>query len=557
MAATATEAVETVVRTIRFEIVWPGWRRSDLLGHDDASGLWREIWRAQDDLRQAANRAISVLWQCRMGTMKLPGGVSEQTAAYQLFSGKWQPTGEPCYRPSPGTRPVGSSTLNATKGMVLVRLKTDALDIKRGEKSLPTFRNMPFAFLGSTYTVDQATGAVNFPLWGGRAQRVTVRPRKLDPSRWAMLRSAVKFGDGRLIWSKPPGRKGKWYLALALHLPKKKETQDSRPLVAAVRLGMGTTCALAYAEGGSICSFGDTVHLPSSTWRAVQRVTRERRERGFFNRKEHGIRAGRGRFRKLRAVEPLSDKVARVTRTAIEQTAAAVVGTAKRRGAYAIALPDLGGWSVSSELDNTADLPEGSRAERRKWYFRWHQGALRQQIREVAEREGLDVLDVSVSGSRATCSYCGNHDPAGRIGDQWRCPCGAELTAEMNSARILVSRAIGKESMSQPVTARVSTAKRSERRSKPRRVGKGVASDPQIRRLRAERDTAQAEVKHLEQVVAADPEMPPEALEASLGLNPRCEECDHRTEAPGKRLCARCERDEEREREYQLRMRRR
>jgi transposase len=261
---------------------------------------------------------------------------------------------------------------------------------------------------------------------------------------WREFRGALSFGNARLQWDKPPGRKGRWMLSMAVTSPARVRTE--RPLICAVRLGMLTTCTLAYAdpEAGKVQRFGDSVDLPASTWRTVRRVEKELTERGRWNRKDRGQREGRGRVRKLRATASIGDVVSRVTDTAIRQTAAAVVATAIRRGATALVLPDLAHWSVASELDRTEDLPEGDRSAHRKWYFRVHQGALRQMIGEAAEREGLAVSEVNVSGSSHTCSECGVANEAGRVGRLWSCSCGCKLPVETNPARVLAGRALSR-----------------------------------------------------------------------------------------------------------------
>lgn len=438
--------VATVVRTLRFEVQWPGWRKADL------HALWGELWKAQDDLRAAANRTISALYMLRIGTVPWPEAEAQrgankgtvrkvplQTLCYQALSGAWQPFGTPLYAPAEGNQRVSSHALLDLAGMIHTRIQTDWVEIQRGQKSLPTWRSMP---IGSPYVeVDRELGTVTFSLWAGRGRKVTVRPRKLDTASWRDLRRAVKYGGCRLTWDKPSGRTGKWFLSLSVELP--TETRAQAPLVAAVRLGMLTTCTVAYVsrETGKLLGRTDSVDLPASTWRAVRRVEKARTERGAWNRKDHGQRVGRGRDRKLRVVEGLGDIVQRTTDTAIRQVAAAVVSTAIQRGAAVLALPDFAHWSVASEMDKTADLPEGDRAAHRRWYFRFHQGTLRQRIREAAQREGLAVIDVDPKGAGAECSACGKVDAAQRVGRRWVCTCGCQLSVEANTAKVLVKRA--------------------------------------------------------------------------------------------------------------------
>lgn len=434
--------VRTVIRTLRFEVVWPGWRRTDLLK------LWKELWAAQGDLRRAANLTASAMCQLRLGTLPRPTKpdgvtpVSDQTLIYQALSGKWQPFGFPCYQPSEGVRRVASQVLLDLAGTIHTRIKTDWTEIRKGERSLPTWKRVPVGSSTQGITVDAATGMITIGLWEGRSARVTLRPRKLDSRLWGDLRRALKFGSAKLQWDQPPGRKGRWMLSLSVEVP--AAVRDVPPLVCAVRLGMATTCTLAYANpaDAKLLRRTDAVNLPATVWRAVRRVQRERTERGEWNRKERGLREGHGRDRKLRATAGIGDLVARVTDTAIRQVAAAVIATAVSRGATTLALPDLAHWSVASELDKTAALPEGERADHRKWYFSLHQSGLREAMRIAAERQGLDIVYVPVAGCGKTCSECGAENPAYRVDRRWECPCGCKTSIESNTARVLAKRAV-------------------------------------------------------------------------------------------------------------------
>lgn len=443
-----TVEIATVVRTLRFEVTWPGWRRADRLA------LWEELWRAQDDLRRAANRAISLLYQIRIGALPQPmhdgRPVPERSLCYQLLSGSgtwhrtgpWAAHGIPFYVPSDGTRQVGSAVLNDLANTIATRAKKDFPLVRRGERSLPTWRTVAIGASDQAITVDRETGGITIPLWEGRGQRVTLRPRKLDPRLWGDLRRALKAGPARLQWDAPPGRKGRWMLSLSVDVPAALPKPE-RELVCAVRLGVQTTCTLAYADPATkvVERRCDVVDLPASAWRAAQRVERERRERGQWNRLDHGQREGRGRARKLRAVEGLGDVVQRVADTAVRQTAAAVVAMAVQRGATTIALPALSGWLTAHVLDVTEDVaPHAERARRRKGYFQAHWGALIAQITQVAERRGLRVVEVSAAGSGSECSECGKEGE--RIEGRFRCSCGCALPVAANTAKVLARRAL-------------------------------------------------------------------------------------------------------------------
>lgn len=436
-----TTEAPTIVRTLRFEVVWPGWRRADLLE------LWKELWQAQDDLRRAATLTTMALCQLRMGAMPWPekdgNPVPLRSLVYQAYSGVWQPFGAPLYVPSTRWR-VGSATWRDIGTVILTRLKSDMGDIQKGEKTLPRWKSLPISSNKQGIKVDAENGTISMPLWerGAKgASRVILRPRKLDSRMWGDLRRAIEIKGAALSWDKPAGRKGRWMLSLSAEYPVADRTEQ--PLVCAVRLGMSVTCTLAYAdaETGALVGRCDSVQLPASAWRTVQRVERERRERGRWNRLDRGAREGRGRARKLRAVEGLGDVASRVTDSAVKQTAAAVVAQAVARGVRELVLQDLARWSVRQEMERTADLPERDRATHRRWYLRWHQGALREAITHAAQRQGLAVREVSPAGAGAMCSKCGAEGT--RAGGRFECACGLKMSVEANTARSLCLRAMG------------------------------------------------------------------------------------------------------------------
>lgn len=436
-----SEPKDKVVRTLKFEVIFAGWRKTDLLP------FWEQLWKGQDDLRRAANKAIGALFQVKMGTIPWPlkeDGTTKvplQTLCYQSLSGKWQPYGEPFYVPTT-EQPLSSQAILSLASLMFTRLQTDWVAIQRGEKSLPTWRSIPLGFSGASLKVDTEAGTLNFPVWSGRGTtRLTVRPRKIDRSQWHALRHALKYGDGKLTWHKPAGRKGRWMLSLSLTQPvaSREVHQD---VVCAVRLGMNKTATLAFASSGKVMSWHDEVDVPDSTWRQLRRIESERKGRLNWNKRSAGQREGRGRARKLRVLGDISDRQRRITETAIRQVSAAVVASAVRRGAGTIAIPNLKTWSVANELERTHDLPEGDRTAHRQWYFRWHQGELRAQIQQVAEKHGMKIIEINVAGCSTECGGCGATAPEARENGRWHCPaCNLRTTIERNTAMVLVKRA--------------------------------------------------------------------------------------------------------------------
>lgn len=448
----------SISRAIRFEVTFPGWRRADLVG---PRGLWKRLWAMSDDLTRAANRLVSALWQAKIGAVT--SDVAPRTLAYQGLSGKWQPFGKPLYAPS--TERAGSRVLLDTAGTVFDRLETDFRDIQRGKKALPTFRSLPIGAVGQAVSV-RPNGDVDLSLFAGRKGGVTVAPvRGIDTGTRAVLTGLAagthKLGNARLAWDQPEGRKGHWMLSITWTGAVKAAEGN---VIAGVDIGIRTaaTVACVDVETGRHLAKKDIVRLPGNVIRGWRRLECARRERGQSNRRVYALREGRGQDRKLRAFRALSTKHMNLSGSGVSDVAAAVVAAAKRRGAVGVALEALTGWSVAHALD---DLPNGTnadRARRRSWYFRWHQGALRQRIAEVAEREGLRVFVVEARNSSRTCAACGIVYPSvtpktgGEYGyvawDRFVCACGwgretvvdekrrGRVHGEWNAALVLAQR---------------------------------------------------------------------------------------------------------------------
>lgn len=476
-AAPATEE-DLLVRSIRFEVVFPGYRRADL------EPLWKQLWALSDDLRLAANRVTGAVWSVLIGGAPHPIGVSKrgknagkevpihpQSLCYQALSGQWQPYGQPLYQST--TELLASSSVRlALAGVIWTRLKADHLDILHGKTQLPSFRKMPLVC--SSVQVDPEVGNFTLSPWEGGKKKLTVRPRKLDPHMWRKIRSAVRFGDCELSWDQPVGRKGRWMLSVSGYFHKKK-LPETPPLIASVRLGYLTTCTLAFVHPATKKPQGqvESINLPSTVEKATARLERERTERGRWNRLDAGLREGRGRAKKLRATENLSDKLRRVTTTAVRQTAAAVVNLAIRRGATALAIPDLKTWSVNDTMEKTEELPEVERALRRKWYFARHQGEIRAQIQQVCETRGLPWVSVPVADANRTCFSCGKLTEAAPRDREWKCGCGAHRSTEANTAIVLAQRGADEimRSLSEETSPKAKVPKRTKKKEEEKESG--------------------------------------------------------------------------------------
>jgi hypothetical protein len=429
--------------------------------------LYERLWAVQADLTAAANRLIGALWQVRIGTLPWPtreakGGGEErvplQTLAYQGLSGKWRPFGTSLYAPIYSSTTASSAVILDLASSVHTRLDEDFVDIQRGKRSLPTFRSLPLGL--TTHGVEvAANGDVTLRLWPGKgANSITVAPRKIDASARVILRrcaeGTLKAGGAKLAWVAPEGRKGKWLLSVQWTGDVERATGE---VFAGLDLGLrqsATLCCVSTATGKATRST-DILRLPASVMRGWRRWEAERRERGGSNRAVFQRRAGRGVGRKMRSLDALQNKQARLVDAEVAELAAGIVRQAKARGAVGIAIEDLTTWSVGRLMDEAGTNAE--RADRRKRYLLgWHQGAIRARVKEVAAREGLACIEVSARDSSRTCAACGRvyadvhprtaKETGAKYGylawDRFACECGHAVHGERNAALVLAQRGL-------------------------------------------------------------------------------------------------------------------
>lgn len=443
-----------IVRTVKFAVSFPGWRESDLLGK---SGLFYDLARVQGELTRAANQTASALYLVETGALPRPGKPdgsprSSQSLAYQALSGDWAPFGteRPIYRPE-GRRLCGGG-LSELASLVYTRIKTDIKDIRSGAKSLATFREVPIPIRCDGVTLSERDGRIliALQLWGGRGNnRLTVAPvfGARDYSQREILSQILsgtyRGGNAHLYRDT---RKGKWTLALSWT---GEVAKAQGPVIAGLDLNILTTASIALVgvEDGNPVGKSVRIQLPEAAIRAWNRVDAERRSRQEQGRKVYDRRAGKGRHRKLRAIEPLEGRRERVTHSAVEETAAAVVRACRAAGSVGVAFEDLTGLP-DRVMDESVDLARAARSRRRRFFLDGLLGALRLSIRHAAEREGLAVLAVPPAYTNRTCSTCGKvWKEAGEFGRVsaavFKCSCGAEMHAHRNAALNIARRGRG------------------------------------------------------------------------------------------------------------------
>lgn len=463
-----------ITRTAKFEVYFPGYRKSDLIGNrkkkDGPVPLYKQLWQASEDLTLAANKAIGALFQVQLGSMEAPiyesgknagKSVHLRTLTYRCLSGDWQPFGEPMYKPT--HRRLGSRVLVEAASMIFTRLQTDFFEVKTGQKSLPTFRKFPIGITGPSVEVFP-DGRIVVPLWARekgkkRSLKVTLKPKKIDRFQRSILDKCAtgvyKTGSAKLSWYQPTGRKGRWMLSLSWTGEVQDRTMHQHPAIAGVHLGMTTAMSVAYGDlrTGKEKRKREEINLGDPILRQIERTKEERRKRSKTNAKEFNLRQGRGRQRKMRVASIFGDRVRRMTDTATSQAVAALVNKLKKNNVSVVALEDLQHWSRDRALDESELMSNKARKEHRKWYFRWHQGELRLKLKHVLEREGFTVYEVDAAYDSRSCYACGTTYPQPLEGEdgkiygrykwrRFRCLCGFEAHADRNASLNVMKRGL-------------------------------------------------------------------------------------------------------------------
>jgi len=232
-----------------------------------------------------------------------------------------------------------------------------------------------------------------------------------------------KQGAATLTYKKRPGRRGRWMLSLAYtdeqhHIEEVTPEVDdpSDIIVAGIDTGIRHAMWITYTDGnGKPLKRPDLIQWPKRLMRVLVALDHERKLVGLFNSAMLDLRSGRGRSRKLRPLAKIGDRHARLVAETIRQMGALALKAIMKRTRTAreagtkvlVALEDHGEWSVQTMLDRTDRFSASKRKYIRRNFFRWHEGALRQQLQWVFKREGIQTVLVDPAWTSRTCHGCG------------------------------------------------------------------------------------------------------------------------------------------------------
>lgn len=359
-----------------------------------------ELLRARDDLRLAANRTMTLIH-----TRGALNGEPLHTTAYRAVSGIRGE--EATYEPTT-TQPIAGGCRSAVATLVYQRYREDRGKIRRGEKSLATFRRLPLLFRRQEVGV-LSHEALELLVWGRAPghppRRLTFAVRPAGSRHRAVWRAVVagtlRYGDARLQLD----RLGRWYVLLSHEVL----TPEARATGGVLGVELGADRFAVAAHLSALGELEDTEVFPSplNFWRHWQQDLRIRREIGRANRKDYGLRAGKGRGRKLRPLEKRRARYEARIVDACRVVAHAIVRYAIEHGCRAVAVPNLR-TAAKRQQDATEDVqPRETRADIRSRFLRRNRGRLRDAIAAKCEEHGIELLEVSSAKRYSECGWCG------------------------------------------------------------------------------------------------------------------------------------------------------
>jgi hypothetical protein len=403
-----------LTRAVRFAVSFPGMRKADLNGE---KGLFYQLTVTQSDVRRAANRLIHLIALLDRGMIERPmredgtGPEYAQTLGYRALNGTWQPFDKPLYDPE--AKRLGGGCLSALSEFVRNRYANDKKAVRkdRNRPEYSTFKILPIPIRAQETHIqeDEKEGiTISLGLWSrdaGGATRLKVKPVKPNAGQKTILQRLLDgtYSCGGAQLTHHP-RKAKWMLSV-VYTGLVQQTRGD--WIAGVRLDASPYVEIAYTPKTPVpentpnheAPRPDTLRVSEVALRAWCQVEEQKRERLHFNRDVYGAREGQGRNGKLKPVSAIQDKHARTVKTALQQTACAVVETAKKRGASVLALGDVQGLARKF-LRQTDEMSRRKRAHLRRIRFLHQQPSeLYGYIQMAAEREGLAFLKVGPADS--------------------------------------------------------------------------------------------------------------------------------------------------------------
>lgn len=225
-----------------------------------------------------------------------------------------------------------------------------------------------------------------------------------------IINGEYKLGQSSLYFDK----NNNLMLNLSIHFPKKEKAPYIEGRILGIDLGMKIPAYASVSDKPYIRRyFGDVLELTKAKEQFKARRTR-------LQQQLRNVKGGKGRKKKLKAFESLSDKERRFTQNYNHQISRRIVDFAKENQCEYINMEYL----------------EGSSFTDKKMLGTWTYYELQQYIKYKAEMKGIKVRFVNPAYTSQTCSKCGYVDSENRLEqEKFVCKkCGNSLNADYNAS---------------------------------------------------------------------------------------------------------------------------
>ncbi len=280
---------------------------------------------------------------------------------------------------------VPSYVRAALSNQVFSLFKQDIFDVQIGKRAMRTYKpNSPMPTMKSSLIFKKDNGQVfltwckmDFVLAFGRdkSDNRTIVDRILA-KEYQLCDSSIQYNRER----------NKIFLLLSYKQPIAQQKLDEK-LCVGVDLGLNAPayCALSEGEGRERIGDRETLLKP--------RINIQARRRNL-QRQLKFIEGGKGRKKKLEALNKLRQKEKNAVRTINHRISKSVIDFALKHKAGVIKLEDLSGIA---------------RDEKSKWVLRnWSYYELQQLISYKAQKVGIAVKYIKAAYTSQTCPVCGN-----------------------------------------------------------------------------------------------------------------------------------------------------
>ena len=311
----------------------------------------------------------------------------------------------------------------ATKSIVQMKVKQDiSTAIKngfmRGERSINNYkRDFPLMTNGKDlrFEYDEENNVIirwvhkiKFKvILSANKKKVNI---ELAHTLHKIINGEYKLGQSSLYFDK----NNNLMLNLSIHFPKKEKASYIEGRTLGIDLGMKIPAYASVSDKPYIRSkFGDVLELTKAKEQFKARRIR-------LQQQLRNVKGGKGRKKKLKAFESLSDKERRFTQNYNHQISRRIVDFAKKNQCEYINMEYL----------------EGSSFTDKKMLGTWTYYELQQYIKYKAEMEGIKVRFVNPAYTSQTCSKCGYVDSENRLEqEKFVCKkCGNSLNADYNAS---------------------------------------------------------------------------------------------------------------------------